>query len=124
MRNLTVFAMTEKGYAVVRLLLSRYPGLVAAVVASRDKSIAEDHFERIAEVCRSYDVKFHNRTDGYEIRTEYALAVSWRWLVDAGPARLIVFHDSLLPRYRGFNPLVTALINGDNEIGVTALYAT
>jgi methionyl-tRNA formyltransferase len=29
----------------------------------------------------------------------------------------------LLPRYRGFAPLVSALINGDKELGVTALYA-
>ena len=29
-----------------------------------------------------------------------------------------------MPRLRGFNPLVTALINGDKEIGVTALFAT
>lgn len=29
-----------------------------------------------------------------------------------------------MPRLRGFNPLVTALINGDEEIGVTALFAT
>jgi methionyl-tRNA formyltransferase len=37
---------------------------------------------------------------------------------------LVVFHDSLLPRYRGFNPLVTALLEGDAETGVTAVLAT
>jgi methionyl-tRNA formyltransferase len=35
-----------------------------------------------------------------------------------------VIHDSLLPRYRGFAPLPTALINGEELIGVTALYAS
>ena len=35
----------------------------------------------------------------------------------------MVFHDSLLPRHRGFNPLVTALICGDEVTGVTALLA-
>jgi methionyl-tRNA formyltransferase len=34
---------------------------------------------------------------------------------------VIVFHDSLLPRYRGFAPTVTAMINGDPVVGVTAL---
>ena len=124
MKKLTVFAMTEKGYAVVRLLLSRYPGLVAAVVASRDRGIAKDYFDEIADLCRTDNIRFCDRTDGFSIRTDYVLAVAWRWLIDASSARLIVFHDSLLPRYRGFNPLVTALINGDKEIGVTALYAT
>jgi len=44
-------------------------------------------------------------------------------LIPASSMRLIVVHDSLLPKYRGFNPLVTALINGDSEIGATALWA-
>jgi methionyl-tRNA formyltransferase len=123
-KRLTVFAMTEKGHAVIRLLLSRYPGLVAAVVAARDKDIAKDYFDEIAGLCRAGNIHFCDRADGYSIQTSHVLAVAWRWLIDPASARLIVFHDSLLPRYRGFNPLVTALINGDREIGVTALYAT
>ncbi|MDR6874165.1 methionyl-tRNA formyltransferase [Bosea sp. BE125] len=35
-------------------------------------------------------------------------------------SRFIVFHDSLLPRYRGFAPTVAALIVGDTRIGVSA----
>jgi methionyl-tRNA formyltransferase len=34
---------------------------------------------------------------------------------------LIVLHDSLIPRYRGYAPLVSALVNGEREVGVTAL---
>src|SRR5262249_44273378 len=30
-----------------------------------------------------------------------------------------VFHDSLLPRYRGFSPTVWAMINGESETGAT-----
>lgn len=29
-------------------------------------------------------------------------------------------HDSLLPKYAGFSPLIWALINGETEVGVTA----
>jgi methionyl-tRNA formyltransferase len=36
--------------------------------------------------------------------------------------KLIILHDSLLPKYRGFSPLVTALINGEKRIGVTAIF--
>jgi methionyl-tRNA formyltransferase len=119
-----MFAMTEKGFAVLKLLLSRYPGLVAAVVASRDKNVANDYFDEIGDLCRNNNVRFYNKNDDFSIQTDYVLAVAWRWLIDTHSARLIVFHDSLLPRYRGFNPLVTALINGDKELGVTALFAT
>jgi methionyl-tRNA formyltransferase len=33
-------------------------------------------------------------------------------------------HDSLLPRFRGFAPTITALIGGESKLGVTALLAT
>lgn len=124
MKKLTIFAMTEKGYAVVTSIFAAYPEIIDAVVATGDKSIAKDYFVEIADFCSKNNIPFYNRTEFHSIRTEYAIAVSWRWIVKDGPSRLIIFHDSLLPCYRGFNPLVTALINGDTKIGVTALYAT
>ena len=36
---------------------------------------------------------------------------------------LIVIHDSILPTYRGYLPLVSQLIDGQKEIGVTAILA-
>jgi methionyl-tRNA formyltransferase len=50
--------------------------------------------------------------------------IGWQHLLPSGIPSTVVFHDSLLPRYRGFAPTVTALIRGDREIGVTALAAT
>lgn len=52
------------------------------------------------------------------------LAVSWRYMIPPWVyrrARLgaFVFHDSLLPQYRGFSPTVWAIINGENHTGVT-----
>lgn len=52
------------------------------------------------------------------------LAVSWRYLIPRtvfGRARLgaYVFHDSLLPAYRGFSPTVWAMVNGEDHTGVT-----
>jgi methionyl-tRNA formyltransferase len=55
--------------------------------------------------------------------TDYALAVSWRWMIHGVP-NLIALHDSLLPKYRGFAPLPNALINGEREVGVSALFAS
>ncbi|MCY1530095.1 Methionyl-tRNA formyltransferase [compost metagenome] len=57
------------------------------------------------------------------IKSNYHIAIGWRWLITVGDSeKLIVIHDSILPKYRGFNPLVTALINGDKQIGATILY--
>src|SRR5262245_19846632 len=123
MKPLTILAMTSKGHAVVSSIFAAHDGMIDAVVGSRDKNLVDDGFEPLADFCGTHGIRFHERADAPAIRTEYTLAVAWRWLVDGGRSRLIVFHDSLLPRYRGFNPLVTALVNGDTEIGVTALYA-
>ncbi|MEI7813723.1 MAG: formyltransferase family protein [Coriobacteriia bacterium] len=123
MKKLTILAMTEKGYSVVAAIASAYPGMIGAVVGAHDTSVANDFFEEIAGLCRESGIPFFSRPESYSVQTEYVLAVSWRWIVNVEPSRLIVFHDSLLPRYRGFNPLVTSLINGDTTIGVSALYA-
>jgi methionyl-tRNA formyltransferase len=53
-------------------------------------------------------------------------AVSWRYIIPEKVyerARLgaYVFHDSLLPEYRGFSPTVWAIINGEDHTGVTLL---
>lgn len=124
MQKLTLFAMTERGWAVAQALVNGFPGLVQAIVASKDRGIANDCYGELADFCRAKSIPFHDRRASHVPETPYSLASSWRWLISPGSSRLIVLHDSLLPRYRGFNPLVTALINGDQEIGVTALYAT
>lgn len=121
---LTVFAMTSKGHAALGALLRGFPGLVAAAVVGRDAALDDDCADRIIALCAEHGVSVSRHGDRLPIATPYALAVSWRWLIDPGAARLIVMHDSLLPRHRGFNPLVTALIEGDQRIGVTALYAS
>jgi methionyl-tRNA formyltransferase len=50
--------------------------------------------------------------------------ISWRYLVpkefySRAKQGAFVFHDSLLPTYRGFSPTVWAIINGEKETGVT-----
>jgi methionyl-tRNA formyltransferase len=122
--KLTIYGMTRKCLAVLEILIDRFPGVVDTVVVSSDKGNAGDFVDEIIELCKKNDIRIYNRTESFMLRTKYVLAISWRWLIKAQEMKLIVFHDSILPRYRGFNPLPTALINGDNEIGVTALYAT
>jgi len=53
------------------------------------------------------------------------VANNWRtWLppevFNLPPRGTLNVHDSLLPAYAGFSPLIWALINGEKEVGVTA----
>jgi methionyl-tRNA formyltransferase len=90
-------------------------------------------FQDIQVEARRRNAKFiearslgHSRLADFWQTTEFdlLLAVSWRYLIPKSVysrARVgaFVFHDSILPRYRGFSPTVWAVVNGESETGVT-----
>jgi methionyl-tRNA formyltransferase len=100
---------------------SRFVSLIDKVIAAKDRSVQNDFFEDIQALCIINNIEFYEKASSVTNTSKYSFAISWRWLIDV--PNLIVLHDSLLPRYRGFAPLVSALINGDKKIGVTALFA-
>ncbi|MBQ0768123.1 MAG: hypothetical protein KBT58_02455 [Bizionia sp.] len=126
MKKVTLFLMTLKGYSVLESIIQQnFSSLISKVIYSDDKSILNDYSKEIIGLCKANNIDFYSRSETHEIETEYSIAISWRWLIKTSSnQKLIVLHDSLLPKYRGFSPLVTALINGDKEIGVSALFAT
>ena len=123
--KVALFAMTSKGYEVLRVFLKSSDQLVTFVVGARDSFIDNDYYDAIEKTCSEFGIAFYNRNNHPKISCKNVIvAISWRWIINAKDIPIIVFHDSILPRCRGFNPLVTALLNGDNQIGVTSLYAT
>lgn len=122
---MTLFLMTKKGLAVLQALIDNdMTSMVDMVVGARDRSIQKDYYEEIRELCKSNEIGFWDKKNVLNTNSKYAIAVSWRWLIELPHTELIIFHDSLLPKYRGFNPLVSCLLNKEKEIGVTALFAT
>ncbi len=121
--RITLFLMSYKGLKVLETFGAEFSDTVDFVVTARDASIQDDYCEEIRQTCKRLDIKCFDRQGDFRVTSGYALAVSWRWLINLSATKLIVFHDSLLPKYRGFNPLVSYLINEEKEIGVTALFA-
>jgi methionyl-tRNA formyltransferase len=119
---ITLFLMTEKGHAVLTKIVKKYKPLLELVVIGSDKALKKDFEEEIINVCIIENINYIKQADFTKTKSEYALAVSWRWMIKHPVEKLIIFHDSLLPKYRGFAPLVNALINGEKEIGVSALF--
>jgi methionyl-tRNA formyltransferase len=119
--------MGAKGLACLKAITEKFPSQIEMVVYARDKNVENDYVNEILAFCELHQIKCCDKKswDNHnDIQTQsYAIAVSWRWLIEHKNLTLIVLHDSLLPKYRGFNPLVSALINGDDSIGVTALFA-
>lgn len=50
--------------------------------------------------------------------------VGWPFLINPTMDNMIVFHDSHLPYYRGWNPTVSQLINGEPVLGASAIFPT
>lgn len=115
--------MGEKGLTVLKQMLP-FKSIVKQVVGAEDKDVLNDYYSEIKEFCLINKIKFYNKKDKVVLHTKYSIAIAWRWMISqGGDNQLIVLHDSLLPKYRGFSPLPSMLINREPKIGVTALIA-
>jgi len=115
--------MSKRGLRVLEAIALLYREAIAEVVCAHDHAVQKDYYNDIVACCQSNGIKHTDRADFKEISTPFSMAVSWRWMLHTDNSQLVVMHDSLLPKYRGFNPIVTALLAGDNRVGVTALLA-
>ena len=128
MHSLVFFLLGKKGYEVLKATIaSGNKQLIQLIVIGTDKNVQKDFFSETQGLCKQHGIDFCLRDDESKIinsaKKSIAIAAGWRWLIGYEFIQIIVFHDSLLPKYRGFNPLVTALLNKDPEIGVTAIVA-
>ena len=124
--KVTLFLMSKKGLSVLSgLVHSGLRNKVICVISSRDNSIKEDYYDNISTLCKLNNILFYNKKENFKLKTKYLIAVAWRWIITLkNDHKLIVLHDSILPKYRGFSPLVNSLINKEKKVGVTALFAT
>jgi len=121
--KLGFYILGKKGYESLVAVVQRYGSdVVEYVVTSQDKGVVKDWHDEIVAFCQDAGVFVCSRKDLCARDADYVFAIGWRWMINKCE-NLIVFHDSLLPKYRGFAPLVNMLINGEPEIGVTALQA-
>ncbi len=122
---ITLFLLGKKGLESISKINEPFLALIYNVVVGSDKNVLNDYSSDIISFCFENKIEYVRSNTINRFNTKYAIAIGWQRLIDyENDQKLIVFHDSILPRLRGFNPLVTALINGDKEIGVTALFAS
>lgn len=127
MTSFDFYLLGYKGFKCLEAFLGEFgSSRVNFVCAERDENIDNDFFEEIGSLCERYKLNFISRNEVRKSKPfekdTVKFSIGWRWLIDDSK-NLIVFHDSLLPKYRGFAPVVNALINGDDKIGVTAILA-
>tara|TARA_Y100000739_G_C20560238_1_gene442714 strand:+ start:129 stop:1016 length:888 start_codon:yes stop_codon:yes gene_type:complete len=127
MKNkIILFLLAQKGLQVLKSVQDKYLDLIELVIVGSDKNLSDDCHNEIIELCKAKKINYISRLDfNYKESFEntFVLAVGWKWLIKEKYKQILVIHDSLLPKYRGFNPLVTALLNKDKIIGSTLINA-
>ncbi|MFN8531219.1 MAG: formyltransferase family protein [Anaerolineae bacterium] len=135
--RIVLLCATDRGYRVLEKLAalanSAQPKIEFVVFSFREEAHEPPFLDRIKGLSESIGAVFHEAKQiGSEKWRDYweqtpfdlMLAVSWRYMVprtvyEKARSGAYVFHDSLLPTYRGFSPTVWAMINGENSTGVT-----
>ena len=110
--------MTKKGLESLKAVILAFGSDIIDKVYTRgDTGVLNDYCEDIITVCYQNKIQCYRNFEAENIKidTEISIAISWRWLIHSEKT-IIVLHDSLLPKYRGWNPLVTSLINGDMQV--------
>ena len=134
-KNILFCLSTEKGFSVLKAAHNDW-----------DINIYLSTFKEV-KVSKSYDVEIKNFSSKNNIpmylwknidkdnldwlkknKIWAIVCVGWRYMIPKEwisflKGRVIVTHDSLLPKYRGFAPLASALINGETKTGVTIMMA-
>lgn len=132
--NIALFCATKRGYAVLHRLLSIMPPYVNITVFSfREEAHEPPFMDDIRHMATTHGAAFYETRQLKEpdVQAYFAdtppdlmLTVNWRYMIppaiyERAVLGAYVFHDSLLPKYRGFSPTVWAMVNGERETGAT-----
>lgn len=96
---------------------------IAFVSSYPVKGTLDSSFDDVKGLCRDKGIAFVDRERlGKDVfdKADLVFAIGWQYLIDGLDEKLIVLHDSLLPRFRGFSPTVAAMLLGERRLGVTA----
>lgn len=132
--RVVMFGYQTWGHRTLQALLDSDHEVVLVVTHPKSEHVYEKIWaDSVADLATEHgvEVALRNRPDNdltatlREIEPDLIVANNWRtWM----PPEIFTLprygtlnvHDSLLPAYAGFSPLIWALINGEKEVGVTA----
>jgi len=121
-KKVTLFLLGKKGLKCIEILEDiKYRNIIGKIIVGRDKNIYDDYADEIIKHAKQHNISLHERSEEFAM-DEFSVAIGWRWIIDETKTKLLVFHDSLLPKYRGFSPLVNCLINGEEKIGASVIW--
>lgn len=133
--RVVLFCATQRGLRFLEKLHTLLPEAEIVVFSFREDAWEPPFLDDIRQLTERCGGQFYESkqvgasrwdTLWHTTPIDLMFAVSWRYIIPAQVyerARLgaYVFHDSLLPEYRGFAPTVWAIMNGEDHTGATLL---
>ncbi|MBX9421256.1 MULTISPECIES: methionyl-tRNA formyltransferase [Streptomyces] len=133
--RVVMFGYQTWGHRTLQALLDSEHDVVLVVTHPKSEHAYEKIWsDSVADLAAEHGVPvvIRNRPDDEELFArlkeadpDIIVANNWRTWIPPHIYNLprhgtLNIHDSLLPKYAGFSPLIWALINGEPEVGVTA----
>jgi methionyl-tRNA formyltransferase len=131
--KIALLCATHRGYLALKKLAEIEPNAQLIVLSFKEepweppffndiRDLAENCHAQFLEAKQVGSPRFASFWDSLSI--DLMMTVNWRYMIPPSIYRrarsgTFVFHDSLLPAYRGFSPTVWAMINGEDHTGVT-----
>ena len=132
--HVVLLCATDRGLQFLGQLVSMLPaGARLTVVSFREESVEPPFLDAVQSAAEAAGARFFETRNFASLRmadfwagedVDLMFAVSWRYMIprkiyERPKSGTYVFHDSLLPAYRGFAPTVWAIANGEDHTGVT-----
>lgn len=116
--------LVKEGYKVVVVTTPDAP-------AGRDKVLTPSPIKLAAQklglnILQPTNLEEDLKAVSYKLKPEIGIAAAYgkiipTEIINLFPRGILNIHPSLLPKYRGPSPIQSALLNGDNETGVTII---
>ena len=131
--RIVLLCATQRGYRFLHKLNELAPEIEPIVFSFSEDPWEPRYMEDIRELTLTSGGQFFETKHVGSRRwaqfwestpVDLMFVVSWRFMIPAYVYRrpklgTFVFHDSLLPEYRGFSPTVWSIINGEDHTGVS-----
>lgn len=131
--HIVILCATNRGYRFAERLFEIGQDHTFTVFSFREEAWEPPYLDHIQQLAEQHKATFyetrnvnHKKWTEFWDTTEVGLIfmVSWRYLVpesiySRATQGAYVFHDSMLPKYRGFAPTVWAMLNGESSTGVS-----
>ena len=119
-----LFIRSTRGLSILKTALDAANIEIKFVIYDGDPSIRDNSKDDILSLCSDHKIVCYSRENqpAKLDEVDYNFFIAWRFIEKTNSGQSIIFHDSDLPRYRGFSPTVSMLINGEPYLAVTAFF--